>query len=120
MKINHYKVYRAIENDDKLPRKVKKYVLGKRMRKSQLKKLLKSVEVMKSAGTMYETPTIKPYLFCPHCGCTGMNGTGNLTSYPEHWEKFHCIRCHAVVAYIDNSPFIHALECKEYNYDPQF
>ena len=120
MKINYHKLYSALSNGYKLPRKVKKSVLGLRMSKSKLRRLLKSVEIISSASTMYEVPEIKPYLFCPHCGCTEMRGTGNMTSYPEHWERFHCVRCNKVVAYIDNSPFIHALECGENGYDPVF
>lgn len=120
MKVNHRKVYNAIMYREKLPRKVKKYVLGKKMSKSKLNRLLKSVVVKSSADTMYDAPEILPHPFCPNCGCTGEIGSGNLTSYPEHWEKFYCIRCHEITAYIDNSPYIHALECKEDNYNPVF
>ena len=56
------KVYTAIQLNDKLPRKVKKAVLGKRMSTGKLKKLLKTVEVVSLAQTMYESPIIKPYL----------------------------------------------------------
>ena len=117
-KIKWNKAFEAMYNREKLPRKVKKRLLGKRMSKGRLNKLLKSVEVIKGADTMYDAPEIKPYAFCPHCGCTGMRGTGNRTGYPEHWEYFHCLRCNEVVGYIDNSPFIHALECEDY--DPVF
>lgn len=104
----------------KLPRKLKKKILGERMKRGKLRKLLDSVTIGEPIKTMYETPNISPYLFCPSCGETGYRGTGNMTSYPEHWERFTCLRCHNVVGYIDNSPFIHALECKEYNYNPVF
>ena len=120
MKINYLKVYDAINNDEKLPRKVKKRILGIKLNKNKLRKLLNSVEIIKSASTMYENPIIKPYAFCPKCGCVEMKGTGNLSAYPEHWEYFHCLRCNYIVAYIDNSPFIHALEAYEYDYDPTF
>ena len=103
---------------EKLPRKLKKELLGKRMSSSKLNRLLKTVQVVSVAKTMYEVPDIKPYLFCPHCGCTMAQGTGNLTTYPEHWEYFHCLRCREVVGCIDNSPFIHALQCADNNYDP--
>ena len=117
-KIKYNKAFQAIRNREKLPRRVKKHILGKRMSQGKLNKLLKSVEIISSADTMFDVPEIKPYPFCPKCGCTGMHGTGNMTSYPEHWERFHCVRCDNVVAYIDNSPFIHALESEDY--DPIF
>lgn len=117
-KIKYRKAFIAIQWGEKLPRKTKKYFLGKRMSRSKLQRLLKKVEVVKSANTMYDNPVIKPYSFCPKCGCTEMRGTGNKSCYPEHWEYFHCIRCGNIVGYIDNSPFIHALECE--NYDPTF
>jgi len=120
MKINSNKAYEAIRNGDKLPRKVKKQILGLRMSGAKLRRLLNSVEIISTAKTMYEAPEIKPYTFCPHCGCTGMRGTGNKTSYPEWWEYFYCIRCNKVVGYIDNSAFIHALECSDNGYDPVF
>ena len=119
-KINYNKAFEAIYNQEKLPRKVKKRIFGKRMSKGKLNKLLDSVVIGRGASTMYEIADIKPYPFCPHCGCTESRGSGNLTGYPEHWERFYCLRCNAVVGYIDNSPFIHALECKEDDYNPEF
>ncbi len=63
---------------------------------------------------MYESVDVFPYLFCPNCGCTQYKSTGNMTTYPEHWENFYCLRCEYHVAVIDNSPFVHALECENY------
>jgi len=114
MKINYGKACNALYNGEKLPRKIKKYILGKKISKSKLNRLLKSVEIIEHAKTMYDSPIIKPYLFCPECGCTEMWGTGNKTIHPEHWEHFYCISCNNLVAIIDNSPFIHALECKDF------
>ena len=92
-KINHRKVYLGILDREKLPRKIKKYILGRKLNKSKLRKLLSSVVVKESCKTMYERPVVEPYLFCPKCGCKDYIGTGNRTDYPEHWEYFHCIRC---------------------------
>lgn len=114
------KYYWATIEGDKIPRKAKKIILGKRMTKSKLKKLLKTVKLGEPIRTMYERREILPFVFCPKCGCTKYKGSGNLTCYPEHWEKFNCIRCNNLVGYIDNSPFIHALECADDNYDPSF
>ena len=73
--------------------------------------MLDSVELGDPITTMYERRKILPYAFCPNCGCKEYKGTGNMSVYPEHWEEFNCLRCYNLVAYIDNSPFIHALEC---------
>ncbi len=105
---------------EKMPRKLKKRLLGKKMPIGKLRLLLKSVVVHKSSNTMYGSPDVYPYLFCPKCGCREYYGTGNKTIYPEHWEYFYCLRCNHTVGYIDNSPFIHALECKHHDYDPVF
>lgn len=115
-----YKTYLAIINQEKLPRKLKKKFLGKKIKKSKLNLLLKSVTLGPPIKTMYERREIFPFAFCPKCGCKDYYGSGNLTGYPEHWEKFRCFRCHNLVAYIDNSPFIHALECFDNDYDPSF
>lgn len=104
----------------KIPRKIKKKMIGKKMGRGKLRRLLNSVVIGEPTRTMYETPNVTPYLFCPKCGEPGYVGGGNKTEYPEHWEDFKCLRCRTVVGYIDNSPFIHALQCKDNNYDPTF
>ena len=106
---------------DRLPRKMKKQVLGKKIANSRLKSMLAETVVGDPIKTMFEIVEFTPHgAFCPRCGCKSYKGSGNLTEYPEHWEKFYCLRCKNVVGYIDNSPFIHALECKENNYNPVF
>jgi primosomal protein N' len=107
-------------NGKKVSRKFKKHILGKKISKSQLSRLLKTVTLGEPITTMFERRDIFPYAFCPKCGCSHYSGSGNMTSYPEHWEEFRCLRCSNLVGYIDNSRFIHALECKEFNYDPSF
>lgn len=94
----------------KIPRKLKKKILGKKMKRSVLRKMLKEYTLGKPVKTMYESVECSHGLFCPNCGERGMAGTGNMTSYPEHWENFYCLRCRTQVAYIDNSPFVHILE----------
>jgi hypothetical protein len=113
--------YRQIIYGERLPRKFKKKQLGIRVHKSKLRKMLSETVVGEPIRTMFERVEFTPHgEFCPSCGSSGYFGTGNMTQYPEHWEKFHCLRCGTVVGYIDNSPFVHALECKYNNYDPQF
>lgn len=104
------KVFIAILNGDKLPRKIKKQLLGKRMSKAKLRRLVASVVIEDKATTMYEGAVILPYAFCPKCGCRDSRGSGNWAEYPEHWENFYCIRCNNIVAQVDNSPLIHCLE----------
>lgn len=105
----------------RIPRKIKKKVLGSKVTMGELRKMLHETVIGDGIKTMYERVTFTPHgCFCPHCGERNYVGTGNMTSYPEHWERFHCIRCRSVVGYIDNSPFVHALECADNNYDPQF
>ena len=102
---------------DNLPRKIKKRVLGKRMSKSKLRRLLSTVKVVKEADTCYETTEIFPYLFCPSCGCTNSQAYDHGAPYPEMWVDYHCLRCDDKVAYIDNSPFIHVLQCENFELD---
>lgn len=109
IKVTHHH-FNALRWGDRIPRKAKKAILGLKISSCALNRLLKSVKVLETFKTMYETPNIYPYLFCHKCGHTGYYGTGNMTEYPEHWEDFNCFRCHAKVAYIDNSPFVHILE----------
>lgn len=105
----------------RIPRKTKKRLLGELIKKTTLRKMLSETTLGEPIRTMFERREILPHgEFCPKCGTKGYVGTGNKTCYPEHWEYFHCIRCRSVVGYIDNSPFVHALECAEDNYNPIF
>ncbi len=119
MKKKH-RYYRAIVLGRKCPRKAKKAILGLKMSESSVRQLIKTVTIGDPIKTMYERVEISPYAFCPKCGCKEYVGHGNRAAYPEHWESFTCLRCDTLVGYIDNSPFIHALECPENNYDPSF
>lgn len=110
----------ALKYQEKLPRKLKKFIIGKRIGAGTLSRLLNSVVLGEPRKTLYDDIEIYLYTFCPKCGCRACSGGGNLAQYPEHWEYFKCLRCNNVVGYIDNSPFIHALECKENNYNPVF
>lgn len=118
MKINGNKIRETVYNHGKMPRKIKKYFLGLRVPKSILRKRLKETKVGAPITTMYERVEFTPHgAFCPKCGHKGYHGCGNRTTYPEHWEYFYCNRCYHVVAGIDNSPFIHVLECAQDNYE---
>ncbi len=121
MKIQNRLVHEWYQGEAlRLPRKAKKFLQGLKMSKSKLRKLLNTVEIGEPIRTMYERREIKPFSFCPKCGFTHYRGGGNMTEYPEHWENFYCIKCNNIVGYIDNSPFIHALECKDNDYNPVF
>lgn len=93
-----------------IPRKLKKKILGTRMKRKKLRHLLKTLKLGEPIKTMYERIDSNHGLFCPKCGETGSRSTGNMTTYPEHWEYFYCLRCGFKVGYIDNSPFYHALQ----------
>lgn len=110
MKVNQDKAFEAQKDRLNIPRKSKKWLMGKKLSKAKLKRLIKTVCIVETFKTMYERPVISPYAFCPECGCFSYYGTGNMSSYPEHYELFNCMRCDSVVAYIDNSPFVHVLQ----------
>ena len=115
------KMFEWFYNGGRIPRKVKKKQLGIRVSGCKLRRMLKETIIGEPIRTMYERVEFTPHGdFCPHCGEKNYVGTGNRTDYPEHWEYFRCLRCRSIVGYIDNSPFVHALECKEYNYNPVF
>lgn len=105
----------------KVPRKIKKRVLGYRISGCKLRRMLRETKLGEPIVTMYERREFTPHgAFCPKCGEKDYVGSGNKTTYPEHWEYFYCVRCRHTVGYIDNSAFVHALECKENGYDPAF
>lgn len=81
----------------KIPRKQKKAILGKRLSKAKIRRLIKNFSEDSD-------------LFCPKCGCKESISTHNMVEYPEVWIKHYCMRCSSVVAYQDNGPYTHCLE----------
>jgi len=53
---------------------------------------------------------------CPNCGSYFAESTGNIESYPDHYEKWYCDKCNFLVGMIDNSAFVHASEFENNNY----
>lgn len=97
-----------------LSRKTKKAIVGKKMNRSKLKKRLAAVVVTENR---YPSPATISDEFCPRCGCEGTRSTGNMAPYPEVWVQVFCIRCGFIVGTADNSPWVHALEVAEDNYE---
>lgn len=94
---------------DKLPRKLKKRVLGIKMKKVKLRALLK-ICYAKSGRTIYDPIEIYPYHFCPSCGCEATEFTGNMVPHPELYDIGSCLRCGREVMVADNSVYIHCFE----------
>lgn len=95
-------------------RKTKKYILGRKLNRRQLKQRLAAVLVTKNKYPY--SADISDY-FCPRCGCEKTKGTGNMAPYPEVWVRDYCLRCGFLVGTVDNSPYVYALEFPEYNYE---
>lgn len=116
---NHGKMYGGglytRKGAHRLSRKEKKRIFGKMMSKKELKKKLSEVNIISNAyncgGARFITEP-----FCPKCGCEFSVGTGNMTSYPEIYEKHFCSRCGFLVGVADNSPGYHCLEFPEEDY----
>jgi transcription initiation factor IIE alpha subunit len=101
----------------KLPRKVKKKLLGLRVSKKDLREQIKNVKIEihnpYNNGYTYDYPNDT---FCPECGCIFTYDTGNIAEYPEEWIKFYCVKCGECIAYRDNGEVWHKLmDYKEYD-----
>ena len=93
---------------EKMPRKYKKRALGKRLSKGELRKLIASVTIIQKKYP--QPPEIKPYTFCPKCGCRSERIFDHGVPYPEIWVDSYCARCGAWVGGADNSRWGHVLE----------
>ncbi len=51
---------------------------------------------------------------CPKCGCKEIERTGNMVSYPDHYEDFNCANCGWLVGCIDNSPYVSCYEFEDF------
>lgn len=100
---------------DRVPRKIKKNWLGRKLNKAKLRRLLSKVVVI-PAKNGHDSAEILPFPFCPKCGCQQLRTTGNKAGYPERWDSGYCLRCNFHVLESDNSPYYHCLELKEYDY----
>lgn len=94
IKMKHWE---RTEYGEKLPRKVKKFMLGKRVNKSKLKNMIKS----------YKTGDA---IFCPECGCLSARFYDHGVPYPEVWADFICLRCSYTIATADNSAMTFVLD----------
>ena len=101
------KYYLALLNGEKIPRKAKKYWLGEKQSKTEIRKRLKNV-ILTEIHTLDDGYGLSDH-FCTKCGCSLYKSTGNMTSYPEIYEKLYCVRCNHLVAVADNSPFYHEI-----------
>lgn len=105
------KHWQRLYSGEKLPRKIKKAILGTKPTRKALKERIAKVTL----------ETIHPYphnsyefvypddTFCPYCGCDYVRSTGNMAGYPEEWIKGYCLRCGEEVSKSDNGMVWHAL-----------
>lgn len=84
----------------KVPRKVKKAVLGSKISSTQLKlKIARWMNVPNDYGT-----------FCPKCGCGAERFVYHEVEYPEILTECFCLRCGTLTSWADNSTWYHILQ----------
>ncbi|MEV2911439.1 hypothetical protein ABNF65_23245 [Paenibacillus larvae] len=106
-------LYKHFGQIQRVSRKTKKAILGRKLNKREMKKRLANVVVSKNKYPMEATISDR---FCPKCGCEKTRSTENMAGYPDLWVRVYCLRCGFLVEQADNSPFYHALEYPEYDY----
>lgn len=94
---------------EKVPRKIKKQILGNKLSRNKLRKRISKLEVK-----IYKYPNgySVPYTdeeFCPKCGCEEHYSSGQMAEYPETWIRHYCLRCGELVEEEDNSAMVHQL-----------
>lgn len=93
-----HKYFLRLKYGEKVPRKAKLAILGRKLSKCELRRMITEFNPEENAR------------FCPVCGCYITWQTGNMASYPERWVKEYCLRCQSLVCVSDNSPYVHVLE----------
>lgn len=51
---------------------------------------------------------------CPKCRCKEVKKTGNMASYPDHWQNFNCEDCGWLLGTIDNSSYVSCHDFKDF------
>ena len=107
----NWKFHELYSDGEKIPRKLKKELLGPRWSKSKIRKMIKSLKVnYRRPDQRHLAAIILPFEFCPYCGCTETFGVDHEISYPDVWIESFCLRCREKVGEADNSTFSHVLE----------
>ena len=103
MKIKWDLVYSGV----KMPRKIKKNVLGGKMSIPKLRKRIQAVKVSEINSNEIELSD----MFCPSCGCDRYRTVDHPEiNFPEIWIEDFCLRCKKYVGGADNSFYKHVLE----------
>lgn len=97
---------------NKLPRKLKKKIFGKKIKRKVLKKMLSEVRIVENKYP--QSADILPFSFCPKCGCEYTKIVDHNVEYPEIWYDVYCLKCGYNVGGADNSSYSHCLEDEEY------
>lgn len=112
MKISYLKLYGYVsdlEVGEKLPRKIKKQILGFKLSKNKIRKRINKLEAKTATwANGYKVNYVEDE-FCPKCGCEEYYSSGEMAEYPETWVRHYCLRCGALVAEADNSAMVHEL-----------
>jgi len=103
------KYYRRHNNSNKLPRKTKKLLLGRKLNKSKLRKRIASIKILTASLENGYSWSVPSECFCPYCGCDSARTGPMLAGYPEVYYYSYCLRCNRAVGCADNSQFIHFL-----------
>jgi len=102
MKLNYRKINQAIDYNEKLPRKVKKVILGKILTKNKIKKYYKNSVLL--IHTYPASTELNKPLICPICGCLKTRFVNHNMEWPDVWNENFCTRCGYLINYVDNSP----------------
>lgn len=96
--------YENLIAGEKISRKDKLFFFGRRMKKRDLQKKNDQLkESVLEVGHNYFT-------HCHKCGCEVTYTIDHEAPCPEMWIEYFCLRCHSLIAYVDNSPLILMLD----------
>ena len=107
-KNKYWDFYDALLDGFKVPRKVKKFLLGKKLNRSKITKKIKTTIGIIHNGN-YEVDIINGE-FCLKCGCKLIKTENYPVEYPEVYYDCICVRCGNIVGGADNSVYYSELE----------
>ena len=86
---------------------------NKRHTTEEIERMLQEVKITYDEDGKLKS--ISPYPFCPRCGCKySQEEEHDEMEYPDQWTEWFCSKCGYLVAEVDNSPYIHCLQCLDY------
>jgi|GEM_PF-4587665 hypothetical protein len=98
------KAFYSLMNYDRVPRKMKLKLIGRKLRSKVIKKKMNDFMSLNPSDRTMDR------FFCPKCGGYVTYQRSYPVEYPEEYNELFCLGDHELIGCQDNSPWYSAIE----------